>query len=413
MASIGWIDFSKKQKEQTLAVLDFLKPEGKVDELGVGIIRDAIADQLFPGISTIHTRAKYFFIIPNIMWEYSHLTYKQKKEKPLKEYLKKKENEIMYRLSLAYNKQEGHGVIGITKNYGDEIARPPSVIYWRAINTFRFINFKDYSLDMYVSHFSKHQKQDVGMYVPMGDDGPKDDAANNYENSMGIFTRYNKDFAQLVSLDLDEDEADDFSERILKYANESLLAELLRNPELQKLFFELDSYGKESFIKFAQQATQHITNKKLNYLIKLAHDFSFALYGANITYNQIIQRNLKSDEHFDELWEGWIEKIPEIFLNSDELHVESFSFLAPNLKPYTYRFLQNWFKLIREKDFKSDTRFILVEKQEYDNKKGKARIRHQKFDDCKKNLWLGFGYLDYRYNNAKTILKDIQSALNA
>ena len=64
MAQIGWIDFSPDHRDRVAAVLDMLKPEGVVDELGIGSIRDAFADQMFPGISTIQTRAKYFFIVP-------------------------------------------------------------------------------------------------------------------------------------------------------------------------------------------------------------------------------------------------------------------------------------------------------------------------------------------------------------
>lgn len=61
MATIGWIDFSKNDKDRVGSILDMLRPEGMVDELGMGIIRDALANELFPGISTIQTRAKYFF----------------------------------------------------------------------------------------------------------------------------------------------------------------------------------------------------------------------------------------------------------------------------------------------------------------------------------------------------------------
>ncbi|MEX2417466.1 MAG: DUF6361 family protein [Actinomycetota bacterium] len=33
------------------------REEGSVDEIGVGVIRDAFADMFFPGTSTIQTRA--------------------------------------------------------------------------------------------------------------------------------------------------------------------------------------------------------------------------------------------------------------------------------------------------------------------------------------------------------------------
>ncbi|GEO11803.1 DUF6361 family protein [Segetibacter aerophilus] len=58
MASIGWIDFSPAHRDKVGAALDLLRPEGMVDELGLGSLRDGLANQMFPGISTIQTRAK-------------------------------------------------------------------------------------------------------------------------------------------------------------------------------------------------------------------------------------------------------------------------------------------------------------------------------------------------------------------
>ena len=34
------------------------------DELGIGQVRDSFSDRLFPGTSTLHTRARYLVLIP-------------------------------------------------------------------------------------------------------------------------------------------------------------------------------------------------------------------------------------------------------------------------------------------------------------------------------------------------------------
>lgn len=44
---VGWIDFSPEERSRTLTVLSSLSEPGSVDELGVGIVRDAMADRLF------------------------------------------------------------------------------------------------------------------------------------------------------------------------------------------------------------------------------------------------------------------------------------------------------------------------------------------------------------------------------
>ena len=61
---LGWIDFSKSEREKILNILDALTEPGVLDELGVSPIRDGYSDLFFPGTSTIQTRAKYFFIVP-------------------------------------------------------------------------------------------------------------------------------------------------------------------------------------------------------------------------------------------------------------------------------------------------------------------------------------------------------------
>ena len=57
---IGWLDFSNKDREKVLSVLKLLSVPGTLDELGIGIIRDGFANKLFPGTSTIQTRAIFF-----------------------------------------------------------------------------------------------------------------------------------------------------------------------------------------------------------------------------------------------------------------------------------------------------------------------------------------------------------------
>lgn len=45
-------------------ILASLSQSESRDELGLGGVRDSLADRLFPGTSTIQTRLRYFFIVP-------------------------------------------------------------------------------------------------------------------------------------------------------------------------------------------------------------------------------------------------------------------------------------------------------------------------------------------------------------
>ena len=66
---LGWIDFSKEDRQKAFDVINLLSEQGAVDELGIGVIRDAFANYFFPGTSTIQTRAKYFLIVPYMLRE--------------------------------------------------------------------------------------------------------------------------------------------------------------------------------------------------------------------------------------------------------------------------------------------------------------------------------------------------------
>jgi Family of unknown function (DUF6361) len=64
VSQFGWVDQDDKQRQAMLSVVELFKDEGAVDELGIGSIRDTLADALFPGTSVLLTRARYLLMIP-------------------------------------------------------------------------------------------------------------------------------------------------------------------------------------------------------------------------------------------------------------------------------------------------------------------------------------------------------------
>jgi len=78
-SSLNWVDFSSEHRDRVKTVLDLLATPSVMDELGIGVIRDAFADHMFPGISTIQTRARYFLIIPRLLKDYESFTDRQRR----------------------------------------------------------------------------------------------------------------------------------------------------------------------------------------------------------------------------------------------------------------------------------------------------------------------------------------------
>jgi len=69
-ASLSWLDHSEYDRRRAVEGIKLFEEKGTVDELGIGVVRDAISDSLFPGTSVLHPRARYFLIVP---WVYRYL----------------------------------------------------------------------------------------------------------------------------------------------------------------------------------------------------------------------------------------------------------------------------------------------------------------------------------------------------
>ncbi len=130
---LGWIDFSKEDRQKAFDVINLLSEQGAVDELGIGVIRDAFANYFFPGTSTIQTRAKYFLIVPYMLREAVDGRYGKDANRVLRA-IDSAEKDCGIRLLEADPKAEG--VIGSRVLPKGWVARKPSDIYWNGIRTF-------------------------------------------------------------------------------------------------------------------------------------------------------------------------------------------------------------------------------------------------------------------------------------
>ena len=66
---LEFINFSTEEQLKMHQVMQAIQEHQAIDELGLGRIRDAFSNKLFPGISTLHNRAKYYAILPSLFLE--------------------------------------------------------------------------------------------------------------------------------------------------------------------------------------------------------------------------------------------------------------------------------------------------------------------------------------------------------
>src|ERR1035438_789162 len=60
----AWLDSSYEDQRRMREIVNLFTQSESRDELGIGQVRDAFSDSLFPGTSTLHTRARYLLFVP-------------------------------------------------------------------------------------------------------------------------------------------------------------------------------------------------------------------------------------------------------------------------------------------------------------------------------------------------------------
>ena len=148
---LGWIDFSKNERNKVLSVLDLLSESGTLDELGIAPVRDGFANLFFPGTSTIQTRAKYFLIVPYALkdLEYSIETNPNRMLRSLDE-TERRCGEILV------SGEDSDGIIGKRSlAQGKWVKRTPADIYWAGLRYYGIFTGGTVSLTEYVHAVSR------------------------------------------------------------------------------------------------------------------------------------------------------------------------------------------------------------------------------------------------------------------
>src|SRR3954468_15086665 len=125
MSMFLWLDYSERERRKMLEVVDLFKEHDTRDELGIGAVRDAFADQFFPGTTTIMTRARYFLLVA---WTYQRLEAKRVSSAQIPERARRAETDLIEAIE---NSDEKEGNIG--KYAKTALKRLPSSVYWQGL----------------------------------------------------------------------------------------------------------------------------------------------------------------------------------------------------------------------------------------------------------------------------------------
>lgn len=391
---LGWIDFSKEDRQKALDVINLLSEQGAVDELGIGIVRDAFANYFFPGTSTIQTRAKYFLIVPYILRDAVDGRYGKDVNRILKA-IDTEEKECGIKLLESNPKAEG--VIGTRVLPKGWVARKPSDIYWNGIRTYGI--FCDYGLSIpeYVSLAVKLNTQKssakLGNRNDEAEENEKDDSdAGDIMNvSFWNLPIYHDNWRDNLTIELTNEEAFYLDKQIQKGAKGTLLEYVLKN--------RIDMNKYEDFVSMAAELSEKV-EEKLAYMMKLACEFNNLVYMARVRFNVML-----SEEENEVAVSEWDRLKPQVKRRANVDLSAVFNKLELH-NPGTYLFLSKLQEAFKALDI--DAADELIKKRERQLKGiNRAKLnRTKEFDHSK---WVGGGELDYRFSNARRIINDIYS----
>lgn len=383
MLNLGWVDFSKSDRDMVLSVLRQLTEPGAVDELGIGTIRDGFSDILFPGTSTIQTRAKYLFIIPYICMELERGGILQ----PLEFISLLEQNELDLIDILAVNGAEG--VIG--QRSRQTLRRKPSSIYWNALRTFGFISepvsLSEYAALLYARRRTSEHQKTSGKRKSRYEEDTTDDLDTGMKGiSFWRVPVSDDNWRDELTIELTKDEAVYLRERILAMpgTRDSLLGLFVHEKRHDFVNYErFDDLDALSEIMSESQWSDY----------QLARDFSRFIYGAQVRYN-IIYSNGMNDAANEE-WQKYIEEKPTVNLTDIQAKLRPRARVMAFLKRFQAALgdEKDLDKLIinREKELKGPARAKLTNTELYH------------YNDNSVNM----EPLSYRIFNAQRIVQDI------
>lgn len=395
----GWLDYNEADAKRMWEVFAAFDDKGTVDSLGLGIIRDAIADQLFPGVSTIQTRARYFFFLP---WIFQRLEKEQVTPARFATRLRELEAELIEALRQSHGPAEG--VIGYRARA--RLTRMPSSIYWAGLGVYG-IRAMPLSLSDYRNLLPRLARQ----AIDTDDDGepvsrPRRVWDPGLPRAPGGFPQAAVDFKLTAA------ESDYLVEHIVTHCPDSLVAELARD-------FSLDRD-----VDLPWELHLPHASPRLREVLVHAQNFSDLVHGAQALYNLLLARRAEQELGFDgqDLALELEDEIDQWSLRLSERADVLSAWLADDrfwhvvgrvavVSGRTQRFVRAWGEVVLTNPragWKRGAAAALVTQRELALKGKLARLVEARALEGWNGQPFGRGQMTYRWANAQRILDDLQ-----
>lgn len=402
---IAWMDYSEAQRRRMREAIDLLSEKGILDELGVGTIRDAISDALFPGTSTIQTRARYFLLIP---WIYKEAERLKVSSARIGAWRRQREFELTKALL-----QSGAVDGAFGRQAGRDLHRLASEVYWLGLSV--------WGIRRLVASQQQYEKSLDALYLQR--DGARrplrDDDGQPLEDGPSATWHLSlpgapKPFPEGATFDLGRDEADYLRDRIRANAPASFLNVLVgRDPDEHPGRFAWEHPAAKEAPASVRQILHH------------AQTFSELMHGASLTYNLMLARAQGNEEltaPYEEriaTWAAVIDRDPERF--STWRLTDLLAELPPRMtvRDRTRLFVSEWQSFVSAAttsheplpSLPDDPRVQrLIREREARLKGPEARLTHPRALERWRGA-AGAGQLSFRWSNVLVITRDINRGL--
>ena len=365
-AVLAWLDYSEadQQRAREIAAM-FLQRESR-DELGLGRIRDALSDTLFPGTSFLLTRARYLLFVP---WLYREGARRGHSGPKLTQWVEWHERQL---IGALHRGEDLEGLIG--RNVGAAVRILPSNIYWNALRRFGIL---------------RHEGTEGQVASLRQVSRPQDEATEFLEHSDAVWApsipSAPDDFFSLTSCNfaLTHDEATWLAERIVDAVPDSLLQ-----------FLVMQGKRQSSSTQYAWDEPEAAASKgRVRDALDEARRFAVAMHGAALLYNLLLAeraKDLSLSEHsgrrdrYSTRLDEWQREVQASVVGAWDLN-RLWALVAEQGRPAalpTRSFVSAWVDLSRAG---TSTRLAhdgsareLIRRREQQQKRGQARLSNDR-----------------------------------
>lgn len=391
MSSLAWIDFDEAERQRAQRIMALFQERESRDELGLGAIRDSIADHLFPGTSTIQTRLRYMLFIP---WLFRMLESRDVPESQLRTEARALEIRLADALKAG---GESNGIIG--RDAGPRLQRLPSSVYWAGLGTWGIRLFPGSIDSLFVSL--------RGLKRPRVSSDSEDAAAGSRAAPIWnpALPQAPKDLLDRAAFRLTTDEAQFIIDRLVATQPAALLTMLARDGVDAECDHIWTHPHLASFPAPARRLVRH------------GEIFSHVMHGAALLYNLALSELRGRDdwaEDYRERIAAWAAELDLSIVRNWSLDDfwDAVEHPAHSIRPAAKRFVTQWLELVVDGTTQiasAPAARQLVEERERRLKTSQSRYANHAVRD----RWTGASGVDrlnFRWNQARSHLRDLAHA---